>query len=136
MKDMILPRPKIFLLAILTLFLFLSFTFTAPAHAAVDWGTVSGCTESGVATIKGLECAFSNFVSVILAFAGIVLFIMFVVGGFRYLTSGGDPKAIEAAKGTLTQAIVGLVILVLAFLILKLIETITNVPVTQFKVTQ
>lgn len=102
---------------------------------AVNWETIQGCTKDGAATIKGLECAFGNFISVILALSGIVLFLMLVVGGFRYLVSGGDPKAVESAKGTLTQAIVGLVILVLAFLILKLIEAITNVPVTQFKVT-
>ncbi len=102
----------------------------------VDWETIKGCTQDGVATIKGLECAFSNFISVILALAGIVLFIMLVIGGFRYLVSGGDPKAVEAAKGTLTQAIVGLVILVLAFLILVLIREITGVNVTEFRVTQ
>lgn len=106
---------------------------------AVNWASVPGCTDGpagDVATIKGLECAFGNFISVILALAGIVLFLMLVVGGFRYLVSGGDPKAVEAAKGTITQAILGLVILVLAFLILVFIQKITGVNVTQFKVTQ
>lgn len=106
---------------------------------AVNWAGVPGCTggpAGDVATIKGLECAFGNFISVILALAGIVLFLMLVVGGFRYLVSGGDPKAVEAARGTLTNAILGLVILVLAFLILVFIQEITGVNVTQFKVTQ
>lgn len=139
MKDMIFRRPKKFLLKLLALFLSLpaqaglSLSLPSPVYAA-DWG--AGCAEGGVATIKGLECAFSNFISVILAFAGIILFLMLVAGGFRYLVSGGDPKAVESARGTLTQAIVGLVVLVLAFLILKLIEAITGVPVTQFRVTQ
>lgn len=133
MKDMIFPRPKNLLFKLLTLFLPFTLTFPSPAYAA-DWG--AGCAEGDVATIKGLECAFSNFVSVILAFAGIILFVMFIVSGFRYLVSGGDPKAVEAAKGTLTQAILGLVILVLAFLILVLIKQITGANVTEFKVTQ
>jgi len=97
------------------------------------------CTQPQVvevATIKGVECAFSNTISVVLALAGIVLFVMFLIGGLRYLTSGGDPKATEAAKGTLTHAIAGLVVLILAFLILRLIETITGVQLTIFKVTQ
>lgn len=95
----------------------------------------TGIVEGDVATLQYLETIFANVISVTLAFAAIVLFIMFLIAGFRYLTSGGDPKAVEAAKGTLTHAIAGLVILVLAFVILQLIRLITGVDVTIFKVT-
>lgn len=123
-----------FFLALLCLPLVTIF-IPSPIYAATPWG--NNCVQFGdVATLQGLECAFSNFVSVILSFAAIVLFVMFLIGGFRYLTSGGDPKAIESAKGTLTHAIAGLVILLLAYLILIIIEKITNVPVTNFQVTQ
>ncbi len=91
-------------------------------------------TKDGVATIQGLEGLFSNVVSVILGFGGIVLFILLLVGGFNYLTSGGDPKKIEGAKATLTYAIIGIVVLVLAFLILRLIETLTGAKVTEFQI--
>lgn len=87
-----------------------------------------------VATLQGLECAFANVISVALALAGIVVFAMFVIGGLRYLTSGGDPKAVEAARGTLTHAVAGVVILVLAFLILVLVKNITGVDVTRFQI--
>lgn len=95
----------------------------------------TGIVEGDVATLQYLETIFANVISAALAFAAIVLFIMFLIAGFRYLTSGGDPKAVEAAKGTLTHAIAGLVILVLAFVILQLIKIITGVDVTIFKVT-
>ena len=88
-----------------------------------------------VPTIKDIECVAGNLVSAALGLAGIVLFIMFLTGGFKYTTSGGDPKAVEAAKGTLTQAVAGLVILVLAYVVLVVIEAITGVKVTEFKVT-
>lgn len=91
-------------------------------------------TKDGVATIQGLEGLFSNVVSVILGFGGIVLFVLLIVGGFNYLTSGGDPKKIEGAKATLTYAIIGIVVLVLAFLILRLIETLTGAKVTEFQI--
>lgn len=93
------------------------------------------CVVDGVATLKGVECAVGNLLGVVLGFAAIVLFIMFLVGGFKYMTSRGDPKAVEAAKGTLTQAIAGLVILVLAYVILLIIEAATGIPVTKFRVT-
>lgn len=92
--------------------------------------------ESGVPTLKFLETIFGNVVSAVLALAGIVLFVMFLVGGFRWLTSGGDPKAVEQARGTLSHAIAGLVILLLGFLLLRFISVITGVDVTIFRVTQ
>lgn len=87
-----------------------------------------------VATLQGLECAFANIVSVALALAGIVVFVMFIFGGFKYLTSGGDPKAVESAKATLTHAVAGVVILVLAFVVLVLIRAVTGVDVTKFQI--
>lgn len=81
----------------------------------------------GAVTLKGLEVVFSNVISVVLALGGIVLFIMLIYGGFKYLTAGGDPKALEGAKGTLSHAILGLVVLVLAFIILKVIAEVTGV---------
>ncbi|MBI2590351.1 MAG: hypothetical protein HYW33_00515 [Candidatus Blackburnbacteria bacterium] len=90
---------------------------------------------SDVATIAGLECAFGNVIGVVLALSGVVVFVTFLIGGFKYLTSGSDPKAVESAKHTLTAAIAGLVVLVLAFAVLLVIQAVTGVQVTQFKVT-
>lgn len=90
--------------------------------------------QSDVATIGDLEGVFENVVTAVLGFAGIVLFIMLVVGGFKYITAGDDPKSVEQAKKTLTFAILGIVLLASAYLILRLIEQITGAPVTQFRV--
>jgi len=96
------------------------------------------CTPAtgGIATISNLSCLFGNLVKYALGFVGIVLFVLLIVGGFKYITSGGDPKAVEGAKKTLTYAIAGLIIILLAFLILVLIQRITGVNVTTFTVTQ
>ncbi|MEK7550972.1 MAG: hypothetical protein AAB535_04305 [Patescibacteria group bacterium] len=87
------------------------------------------------ATISDLSVIFENLVSAILGFAAIVLFVLLLSGGFRYMTSAGDPKAIESAQKTLTYAIGGLIVLLLSYLILVLIREITGVDVTQFKIT-
>jgi len=90
----------------------------------------------GVATFRGFEWIFSNIVTVILYFAAVVLFVMFLIGGFNYLTSGGNPKKAEAAKNTLTYSIGGMIVLVLAFLILRFIQVLTGAPITTFRVYQ
>ncbi len=88
-----------------------------------------------VATIKDLETVFGNVVKSALGFAGIVLFVLLLTGGFKYITSGGDPKAIEGAQKTITYAIGGLLIILLSYLILVLVKAITGVDVSQFKIT-
>jgi hypothetical protein len=90
--------------------------------------------EDGVATLRGLEGIFQNLVSVVLGFAGIALFLMLVVGGYKYITSGGDPKSVESAKNTLTYAIVGIVLLASAYLILRFIGVFTGAGVENFRV--
>jgi hypothetical protein len=97
---------------------------------------VPGALEKGVPTLKGLEVVFNNVVTVILGLAGVVLFIMLLLGGFSYITSGGDPKKVESARNTLTYAIGGVIFIALAYLILKFIEVFTGVPVTEFKIFQ
>lgn len=81
-----------------------------------------------------LEEIFKNVVNVALGFAGIAFFILLLVGGFKYMTAGGDPKAIDAAKKTLTAAIAGLLVVVLSFLVLVFIKEFTGVDLTQFKI--
>lgn len=88
------------------------------------------------AKLSDIETYFENIVKVALEFAGIVLFIMLIVGGFNYITSGGNPQQAEAAKKTITFAIFGIILLVMSFLILRLIYQFTGVDVTQFKITQ
>jgi len=99
---------------------------------AADWN--STCVKDGVATIQGFNCLFANIAQVIVYFAGLVFFIMFIRGGFSYLTSGGDPKKIAKATSTLTMAVIGLVGVIISFLIIKFIESFTGVNVTEFAI--
>lgn len=85
--------------------------------------------------LSDLTGIFENAVGAILSLAGIVLFVLLITGGIKYITSGGDPKAVEGAKKTITYAIGGLLVILLSYLILVLIENITGAKVTQFKIT-
>lgn len=87
-----------------------------------------------IATIKGFDCVVRNILNIAIRLAGVLLFIMLIVGGFKYLTAGGDPKKAEAAQKTLTYAIAGLVLVILAWFILLFIEKFTGVDVTQFNI--
>ena len=92
-------------------------------------------TSDGVATIAGIECLFSNVLNVIMALAGLTFFMMFIIGGFKYLTSGGDPKKMASASHTISLSFFAIIGIILSWLILLLIQNFTGVNVTQFKVT-
>jgi len=87
-----------------------------------------------VATLKGFEAIFSHILSLATKLAGLTCFVMLIIGGFKYLTSTGDPKQTASAKGTITWAIVGLVIIIGSWFVLQLIEEITGVRVTIFEI--
>lgn len=93
-----------------------------------------GGTNNDVATIVGIECLFSNILQVIMVLAGLVFFAMFIVGGFKYLTAGGDPKKTAAASHTITMSFISVLGVILAWLILLFITQFTGVDVTQFTI--
>ncbi len=86
--------------------------------------------------IKDLEGVFTSVVQSAMAFAGIVLFVVLVVGGLKYLTSGGDPKNIDSAQKTITYGLGGLILILLSYMILRFLQTITGVDLTNFRLTQ
>lgn len=94
---------------------------------------VSGASGD-VATIKGFEWIFQNAVFSIISLAGIVLFVMLLFGGFKLLTSGGNPESVTSAQKTITYAIVGIAIIALSYLILSFIQTFTGANITTFRV--
>ena len=101
-------------------------------YAAEEWASTLEGPDKDVATIQSLVPLFKNAVNGITAFAGVVLFIVIVMAGFAFLFSGGDAKQLEKAKHTFTYALIGMVVIVCAYLILQLIGLFTGVDVTQF----
>lgn len=103
----------------------------------MNWDSIPKCKEAlskGAASLKCLEAVFANILTAITLLAGMALFVMLCVGGFRYLTSGGDPKTAEGAKNTMTYALVGMVLIGVAFLIFRLIENFTGVSILTFTI--
>lgn len=77
----------------------------------------------------------SNLISLFLIIGAIMAFFLLLIGGIQWMTSGGDKAGIEAARGKITSALVGLLILFSAWAIILLIEkflgiTILGGPIT------
>ena len=84
------------------------------------------------AGLPQLEAVFRNFISVFVAIGFVALFIMIVFAGYKYLMSGGEPKAVSQAHQTVTWAILGIIFMAVAWIVLQIIKTFTGVDVTTF----
>lgn len=85
-------------------------------------GTWNGSTcsnaNSGGVTVQG---TFRKVVNVLLFIIGAISVIMIIVGGLRYVISGGDSSAVNSAKNTILYAIVGLVVAFAAYAIVNFV---------------
>lgn len=101
-------------------------------------GTKIFCLEStsfgDIPTLKCLEAVFQLLLKNIVALAVLVLFVMLVIGGFKYLTSAGDQKKTASAQQTMTYAIAGIVLMVLAYAIFQIIHAFTGVDILKFEI--
>lgn len=73
--------------------------------------------------------AFSNLgqlitiiIGALISLTGAASAIFIVISGIKFVTSSGDPKQIAAARATLTYAMIGLAVAILAFVILQVVQ--------------
>jgi len=71
----------------------------------------------------------SAIVKLSLIIAALIAFGFLIVGGIKWIMSGGDKDATAKAQSTITAALVGLVIVFAAWAIIKLIETFFGIQI-------
>jgi hypothetical protein len=54
--------------------------------------------------------------NILLPVVGIITVVFIIIGGFRYITARGDEEAAASGKKILTNAIIGLVIVILSYI--------------------
>lgn len=94
-----------------------SLSYAMPTHAIgtiVD-GASSARGAQQPADLFGNTGVFSQISSVLLFIVGAVAVIMIVIGGLRYVVSGGDSSQVQAAKNTILYALVGIIVAILAY---------------------
>ena len=77
-------------------------------------------------TVPGI---ISGAISLVMLVVALVFFFMLVLGGLKWVMSGGDQKAVEAARSQITNALIGLAIVFAAWAIMKLIAIVFGVDI-------
>lgn len=99
----------------LLLLIFGAFGFSSVAFAQDRFGLD---TASGVGLAQtDIRVAIINVIRFILGFLGIIAVAIIMWGGYLWMTSGGDANKVGKAKKTLISAVVGLIIILSAFII-------------------
>lgn len=71
----------------------------------------------------------SGAIGLVLLLVAIVFFFILVIGGLKWVTSGGDEKKVGAARAQITNALIGLAIVFAAWAIMKLIGSIFGISI-------
>lgn len=83
-----------------------------PLETSIDYG----CSNDKGGVIYGFLRGIIKFAG---GLVGLVVIMMLIIGGIRYITSTGDPKMVAAAKNQIVNAVTGLILFGLMLAILN-----------------
>lgn len=84
-------------------------------------GGINAATPEGSQDDLNISSVILQVVNVLLYIVGAIAVIMIIVGGFKYVTSGGDSAGVTSAKNTILYAVIGLVVALLAFALVNFV---------------
>jgi cbb3-type cytochrome oxidase subunit 3 len=64
-----------------------------------------------------LSGALGTLIGSLLAFLGVIMLVLMIYGGLTWMLSRGDSKKVDTAKGTISSAIIGLIIIMAAYVL-------------------
>lgn len=96
--------------------------FLADATSEINTGATQACGSScnTGTTIGGL---FAGVANALIFLVGAVSVIMIIIGGLQYVLSNGDAKRTESAKNTILYSVIGIVVAIASFAIVKFVTT-------------
>ncbi len=78
------------------------------------------CVTDEEATTR-INNALKLVINIFSLVVGVISVIMIIIGGLKYITSGGDSGNVTSAKNTILYAVIGLVIVALAQFIVRFV---------------
>ena len=98
-------------------------TLATPALAQVSFNYTGPRPFENLGELLGL------LLVLLFTFAAILSFIFIVIGGIQWITAGSDKMAAQSARDRITAAVVGLIIVIAAFVLTLIITTLLGVNI-------
>lgn len=99
-------------------------------------GIKNPALNEGVQGLSGIEFfnkLLPNLISLSFVVATIIFVAIIIVGAIQWITSGGDKNSIESARGKITNALIGIIILFSLFAIIYILENFLGVKLLELK---
>ncbi|MDA2922146.1 pilin [Patescibacteria group bacterium AH-259-L07] len=94
------------------------------------------CAFCGDCTLNNFLGLGVNISNIILKYLGVFALLMFVIGGVIWITSGGSSEKVQLGKKTISGAVVGMVIVLGAVLIVRVVGDLVGVDVEKYLVVE
>lgn len=86
------------------------------------------CSGGGLACSKNLFELLNGVIHLLLLFTGSLAVLFVIIGGYFYITSGGNEQQAEKGKRTLINAVIGIVVILMSNAIVMVITNTINSP--------
>ena len=133
MHTQIKKKISAFLLFLVALFMFASpiYVRAESTNPAEDFG-LTDAQKINVSNESGMDLkdVIAEVVNIALGFLGILAVIIIIYAGFKWMTAGGNEDQVGDAKKMIIQAVIGLTIIFLAWVIASFVVTNLNRAVT------
>lgn len=98
------------------------------AYVALGLPIVLGSTALAASggDVSNVEDFIRSVIKALASLAGLIATGFFVVGGFSYITSSGNPEHLDRAKRTILFSAIGLAITIAAFVISNIVTTLAK----------
>ena len=100
---------------------FLSAPYADAFNLSMGDGASSARGVDQATSLFGATGIFTTLSNVMLFLVGAISVLMVVIGGLRYVISGGNSTNITTAKNTILYAVIGLVISILAYALINFV---------------
>jgi len=95
----------------------------SPAGAQNLWDKQTGLGDNGsVGEAFGdpgeptdFRLVVANLISVLLGFIGVIFLVLMIIAGYRWMTAGGNEDQVKKAKSQMANAVIGLVVVLMAY---------------------
>ncbi|MFW0862712.1 MAG: hypothetical protein ACKKL6_03980 [Candidatus Komeilibacteria bacterium] len=114
-----LMNKKLFAIVMIVAFMAAPMLSMATADLGLEDAQALGLGDAGVKDIV------NNIISIILGFLGLIAVILILIGGFMWMTAGGNEDRVKKGRQFIINGVIGLIIILAAYAIASFV--ITNI---------
>lgn len=87
-----------------------------------------GCTAAGVGAVVDIGKVIGSGLNILMFVAFVAALVFLVIGGIKWILSGGDKEGATKAKETITSALIGLAVVLGAWILINIVLNFFGSP--------